>query len=183
MTLLESLKLPLGTIASDFSLPGCDGKTYGLKDFSNAKVLIIVFMCNHCPYVQAVWKRLVDLQAKYAGRGVRFVGINPNKNPEYEEETLEKMAEYSKKYGMNFPYLMDESQSVARAYKAQCTPDIYVFDGDRKLAYHGRIDDSWKDESKVTKRELDDAIARILRGEKPSEDQIPSMGCSIKWRN
>jgi peroxiredoxin len=183
MTLLESLNLPLGTGITDFDLEGSDGKRYSLRSFENAKVLVIVFMCNHCPYVQAVWKRLVDLQAKYADREVQFVGINPNKNPEYEEETLEKMAEYSAKYSMNFPYLMDETQEVAKAYKAQCTPDIYVYDGARKLAYHGRIDDSWKDGSKVTKKELDEAISALLSGKNPSEQQYPSMGCSIKWRN
>jgi len=183
MTLLESLNLPLGTSAMDFCLDGSDGKKYSLKDFSNSKVLVIVFMCNHCPYVQAVWKRLVDLQAKYFEKGVRFVGINPNKNPEYEEETLEKMAEYAEKFQMNFPYLMDEAQNIACAYKAQCTPDIYVYDGKRKLAYHGRIDDNWKDEAKVTRRELDEAISAILSGEKLNDLQYPSMGCSIKWRN
>ena len=184
MTLLESLNLPMGTGVSDFSLPGCDGKKYSLSSFKNSKVLVVVFMCNHCPYVQAVWKRLVDLQTKYVDRGAQFVGINPNKNPEYAEETLEKMAEYSRKYNMNFPYLMDESQEVAKEYKAQCTPDIYVYDAERKLVYHGRIDDNRRDETKIIKRELDEAIATILKGEKPSgEQQYPSMGCSIKWRN
>lgn len=183
MTLLESLNLPLGTSAMDFNLEGSDGKKYSLADFAAAKVLVIVFMCNHCPYVQAVWGRLVDLQAKYAGRGVQFVGINPNKNPEYDEETLEKMAEYSRRYNANFPYLMDDGQNVAKAYKAQCTPDIYVYDSDRKLVYHGRIDDNWKDEGQVTKRELDGAISAVLSGEKLSGEQAPSMGCSIKWRN
>lgn len=139
-------------------------------------------MCNHCPYVQAVWGRLVELQHRYAEKGVQFVGINPNKNPSYDEETLEKMAEYSQKYNMNFPYLMDETQDVARSYKAQCTPDIYVFDAERKLVYHGRIDDNWKDESMVTHEELDAAINALLDGKKPNLAQIPSMGCSIKWR-
>lgn len=183
MVLMESLKLSLGALASDFNLQGSDGKKYGLRDFATAKVLVIVFMCNHCPYVQAVWKRLVNLQAKYKEQGVQFVGINPNKNPEYAEETLEKMAEYYQKYDMNFPYLMDEDQNVAKAYKAQCTPDIYVYDSERKLAYHGRIDDNWKDETMVTHQELDPAINDLLAGKKPNLAQIPSMGCSIKWVN
>ena len=182
MVLLESSNLPLGSDVSDFLLPGVDGEKYSLSDFSDAKALVVVFMCNHCPYVQAVWKRLVDLQAKFQKDGVKFVGINPNFNPKYEEETMPHMVEYSKKYAMNFPYLLDESQDVARAYKAQCTPDIYVYDEGRKLAYHGRIDDSWKDESKVTRRELEDAIFRLIKGEKPDMMQSPSMGCSIKWR-
>jgi len=181
MTLLESLNLSLGTKASDFNLEGSDGKFYSLKSFSDAKVLVVVFMCNHCPYVRAVWERLVGLQAKYIDKDVKFVGINPNKNPKYEEETLEIMSEYSDKYNMNFPYLMDVTQDVAREYKAQCTPDIYVFNSERKLVYHGRIDDNWKDESKVSKRDLDEAINALVRGERPSDIQFPSMGCSIKW--
>jgi len=183
MVLLESLNLPLGTNIIDFDLEGSDRRKYSLKNFEEAKVLVIVFMCNHCPYVQAVWGRLVSLQAKYGDSGVQFIGINPNKNPEYEEETLEKMAKYYQNYEMNFPYLMDEDQSVAKAYKAQCTPDIYVYDSGRKLTYHGRIDDNWKNESLVTKRELDNAIGDILAGKKIDDQQFPAMGCSIKWVN
>jgi peroxiredoxin len=182
MTLLSSLNLPLGTVAADFSLVGSDGRNYSLESFAGAKVLVVVFMCNHCPYVQAVWGRLNALQAKYAEAGVQFVGINPNKNPSYEEETLEKMAEYYQEYKMNFPYLMDETQDVARAYKAQCTPDIYVFDAERKLVYHGRIDDNWKDVSMVTHEELDSALSALLEGKRPNLAQTQSMGCSIKWR-
>lgn len=181
MTLLESLRLPLGTTAPDFSLNGIDYKKYLLTDFKDAKVLVIVFMCNHCPYVQAVWKRLVGLQAKYFESGIKFVGINPNFNPDYPEETLENMAAYYKKYEMNFPYLLDETQNVAREYKAQCTPDIYVFDSERKLKYHGRIDDNWKEPEKVTKHELDEALKALVEGVTISDNQPPSTGCSIKW--
>jgi len=170
----------MGEAAKDFNLLGCDVRRYSLESFKEAKVLVVIFMCNHCPYVQAVWKRLVDLQEKYK-EYVRFVGINPNKNPEYPEETIEMMAEYYSKYGMNFPYLIDETQEVAMAYKAQCTPDIYVFDEERKLVYHGRIDDNWKDENAVTKKDLDEAISAILGGRNVPEPQYPSMGCSIKW--
>lgn len=186
MVLLESIKVPLGSPAYDFLLPGIYDKgadaVYSLKDFSSAKILIVVFMCNHCPYVQAVWSRLVDLQARFEDKGVQFVGINPNKNPDYPEETLEHMAEYFQRYQMNFPYLIDETQEMARKYKAQCTPDIYVYDDQRKLAYHGRIDDNWKEPEKVTKQELAQALEALLRGEKSSENQNPSVGCSIKWR-
>mgnify|MGYP001598224719 CR=1 FL=1 len=182
MTLLESLKLPLGTTAFDFFLDGSDGKKYSLLDFKDAKILVVVFMCNHCPYVQAVWKRLVDLQAKYQGGGVKFVGINPNFNPDYPEETLGNMTIYYKKYEMNFPYLVDETQNVAKEYKAQCTPDIFVFDGKRKLKYHGRIDDNWKEPEKVTTHELDEALKSIVEGKELSDHQSPSIGCSIKWR-
>lgn len=181
MTLLESLDIPMGEPAFDFSLPGTDDKTYTLGDFVGAKALVVVFMCNHCPYVQAVWGRLVELQEKYMD-GVKFVGINPNYNPDYPEESMEKMKEYHEKYGMNFPYLLDETQEMARAYKAQCTPDIFVYDEDRKLAYHGRIDDSWQEEDEVTKRELDEALGALSKGMRPEGKQFPTMGCSIKWR-
>lgn len=181
MVLLESLNLPLGTRAVDFSIKGIDGRVYSLADFRDAKVLVIIFMCNHCPYVQAVWGRLVSLDERFRARGVQFVGINPNINPDYPEDSFEKMGEYAERYGMGFPYLADEKQEVSREYKAQCTPDIYVFDSDRRLAYHGRIDDSWKDEAKITKKELEESLESLLAGVKPSEDQEPSMGCSIKW--
>lgn len=183
MTLLESLSLPMGSKAFSFSLSGIDGKEYRLDDFSDAKVLVIVFMCNHCPYVQAIWGRLIKLQDKFRDDGVQFVGINSNVGSEgYEEETLEKMKEYASEYEMNFPYLADPEQSVAKAYKAQCTPDIYVYDSERKLAYHGRVDDNWKDEESVTKEELSEALSALVRGEEVSADQKSSMGCSIKWK-
>ena len=182
MVLLESLKLEMGRDALDFNLPATDGQNYALSDFSDAKVLVIVFMCNHCPYVQAIWDRLVALQDQFADKGVQFVGINPNLNPNYEEETFDKMKEYFDRYNMNFPYLQDASQEVAREYKAECTPDLYVFNADRKLAYHGRIDDNWQDESAVTKNELAEALESILVGSELVE-QSPTIGCSIKWRD
>ncbi len=181
MSLVESLKLPLGSPILPFSLCGLDGKMVDVAGFREAKVLVVVFMCNHCPYVQAVWPRLVALQEQYKGKGVQFVGINPNLHPAYPEETLEKMQEYAQRFGMNFPYLQDVSQEVARAYKAQCTPDIYVYNDQRTLAYHGRIDDNWKEEAKVQKHELAEALDCLLQGEQPGLDQHPSMGCSIKW--
>lgn len=182
MVLLKSLNLPMGERAKNFSLKGVDESFFSLDDFSYAKVLVIVFMCNHCPYVQAVWGRLNKLQERFLKDGVQFVGINSNLNPDYEEETFEKMQEYYKKFCMNFPYLLDDTQNVAREYKAQCTPDIYVFDGERKLAYHGRIDDSWQDESKVTKQELAEVLESLIKDEKILGVQNSSMGCSIKWR-
>lgn len=170
MALLESIKIVSGTPASQFSLRGIDDKIYTLDSFKDAKVLVVVFMCNHCPYVQAIWGRLVSLQERFKADGVQFVGINPNvANKGYEEETFEMMKEYANRYKMNFPYLVDEDQSVAREYKAQCTPDIYVYDVELKLAYHGKIEE-----------ELAPAIESILKGESV-EEQKPSIGCSIKW--
>ena len=182
MTLLESLKIDLGEPAEDFSLKGTDEKVYTLASFKEAKVLVLVFMCNHCPYVKAVWQRLIDLQEEFGARGVKLVGINANAaNLDYEEDSFENMQKEFAERKMNFPYLIDADQKIAREYKAQCTPDIFVYGNERKLAYHGRIDDNWKDENKVTKRELAQAIEAILKGEKIAEPQYPSMGCSIKW--
>lgn len=182
MVLLESLNLEMNMPATDFSLKRTDGKFMSLKDYAESKVLVIVFMCNHCPYVQAVWPRLVDLQSQFANSGVVFVGINANSNADYPEDSFEKMAEYANKYEMNFDYLFDENQETAKAYKAQCTPDIYVFDENRKLKYHGRIDDNWQDEAAVTKKELAEALENILLGREVEVEQKPSMGCSIKWQ-
>lgn len=172
----------MGEPAKAFELKGVDEKIYNLESFKEAKVLVIVFMCNHCPYVKAIWQRLINLQEKFKNSGVQLVGINANAaNSNYGEDSFENMQNEFKERRMNFPYLIDLDQKISREYKAQCTPDIYVYDNERKLAYHGRIDDSWKDESKVTKNELAEAIETILKGEKVSEIQHPSMGCSIKW--
>lgn len=182
MVLLESLNGLLGTCAYQFSLKGIDGRMYSLDDFRDAKALVIVFMCNHCPYVQAVWPKLVALQEKY--REVQFVGINPNiGNKDYSEETSEKMKEYAERFNMNFPYLVDENQETAKKYKAQCTPDIYVYDSERKLAYHGRVDDARPEKGEATTHDLDDALDALLKGDMPKKQQFPCMGCSIKWYN
>jgi len=182
MVLLASLKLPMRTPAPDFSLIGIDDQKHSLAEYSKAKVLVVVFTCNHCPYAHAVWPRLVALQEKYKDQSVQFVAINSNYNPDYPEDSFEKMKEYALKFKVNFPYLQDMTQDIARSFKAQCTPDIYVFGQDRKLAYHGRVDDNWKEPEKVTRHELDDAIVLLLQGKVLSEEQHPSMGCSIKYR-
>ncbi|MBI4234862.1 thioredoxin family protein [Candidatus Peregrinibacteria bacterium] len=172
MVLLKSESIPMGTDAPNFSLEGTDGKIYSLRNFMDAKVLVIVFMCNHCPYVQTIWPNLIELSRDFADNGVQFVGINPNTiNPEYEEESMEMMQRYFNEQGMNFPYLEDKKQSVAREYGASCTPDIFVYDAGRKLAYHGRIDNN----------ELADAIDALLVDGQPDDEQNPSQGCSIKW--
>lgn len=182
MVLLESLKLPMGNPIINFSLPATDGKTYGLSDFSDKKVLVLIFMCNHCPYVHAVIDRLIAIQSDYADKGVQLIGINANDSDNYPEDSFDAMKEWYKEKGMNFVYLHDESQSVAKAYKAQCTPDIYVYDQNRQLVYHGRIDDNWQDESSVTKQELREALNAILNNTPISEKQLPTIGCSIKWK-
>ncbi len=182
MTLLKSINVPLGTKAIDFCLKGIDGEMHSLADYDDKEVLVVVIMCNHCPYVQAVDDRLVQLQDKFAERNVQFVGINPNDGIKYPEDNFENMVKRAKEKGYNFPYLRDEDQSVARKYQAQCTPDIYVYNNERELCYHGQIDDNWQEPDKVTSHDLNDAIGTLLEGKKPSPNQYPSMGCSIKWK-
>lgn len=182
MALLESKALPLGSPIIPFTLPNPEGKQHSDSDYQNQKVLVVIFMCNHCPYVQAVHERLTNLQGQYDQNEVQFIGINANDWENYPDDSPEKMAETIEGWGISFPYLYDESQETAKAYQAQCTPDIYVFDADRKLAYHGRIDDNWQEPEKVTRQELKAAIDALVAGEKPSNEQYPTIGCSIKWR-
>ncbi len=187
MALLESKKLELGMIAPDFDLPSTDGKSYRISSFSDAKALVVIFMCNHCPYVVAVQGRIAALAKEYQARGVRLVGINPNDSVKYPDDSFDAMKGRAKEQGYVFPYLRDESQDVARAYDAVCTPDIYAFEnagsnaGRFLLRYHGRLDDSWKDPAAVKRRELALALDAILAGMPVPQEQIPSMGCSIKW--
>lgn len=182
MALLESLTLPLGTPAPEFTLQDATGKSYSLTDYKDKKAVVIIFMCNHCPYVIAVWDRIVALENKYRDRDIQFISINPNIHPDYPEDAIEKMPEYAAKHNMTHPYLADPTQEVAKEYQAQCTPDIYVFDNELKLAYHGRIDDNWKEPETATSHELDEALEALSQNQKPKAQQHPSMGCSIKWK-
>ncbi len=181
MALLHSTMVPLDSPAHDFQLPGADGKEYSLDSFNASKVLVVIFMCNHCPYVKAVLERLIDLQNEFREQGVQLVGINPNDAKRYPDDSPESMLKLVQEKNIPFPYLIDESQEVAKTYDAVCTPDIYVYGEDRKLLYRGRIDDNWEQPQAVTQRDLQDAILKILSGESVSAEQIPSMGCSIKW--
>lgn len=182
MVLLKSFDGGLGVAAPDFDLPGVDGERYTLVRFSDADVLVVVFMCNHCPYVQACVDRLVALQRDFFDRGVRFVGINANDDATYPEDDFPAMQEFARARGVNFPYLHDASQAVARAYGAVCTPDIFVYDRARTLRYHGRIDDNWQDAARATTHELADALVALTSGGVVDAEQHPSMGCSIKWK-
>jgi len=182
MVLLNSKMLPLGTKASNFDLRGTNDKNYSLDSFKDKKVLVIIFMCNHCPYVIAVLERIIAIQNDYADKGVQLIGINPNDTVKYPEDSFDNMRKIVNEKDIPFPYLIDESQGTARIYDAVCTPDIYVYGNKRTLVYRGRIDDNWQDESKVTRRDLRSALDAILKGNPVSEEQIPSMGCSIKWK-
>lgn len=182
MALIESITVTLGSAAPSFSLWGVDDRQYSLADFHDATILVVIFMCNHCPYIQACINRLVVLQDDFLKRGVQFVGINSNDSVNYPEDGFEAMKVFSREKKMNFPYLLDETQEVARAYGAVCTPDIFVCDEVRLLRYHGRIDNNWKDASKATMHELRDALELMVGGAVPHEIQHSSMGCSIKWK-
>ena len=154
MALTESKDLALGTPCPDFRLRSVDGKTYARDGFREKPALVVMFICNHCPYVQAVEDRIIALAREYGPRSVQLVGICSNDPTDYPDDRPERLRARAREKRYGFPYLIDETQDVARAFGAVCTPDIYVFDRDRRLAYHGRIDDNWNDPKKVTRREL-----------------------------
>lgn len=182
MALLESLDIPLQSPFIPFSLKDTKGALIEGNKLFGSHGLLVVFTCNHCPYAIAVWSRLIHLAQEIKTWGIETVAINPNIHPDYPEDNPSEMAKKINEWGIPFPYLIDDSQEIAKKYQAQCTPDLYLFDDHKTLFYHGRIDDNWKDETKVTKQELKAACA-ALRDAKPFGDkQMPSMGCSIKWK-
>ena len=183
MVLMESAqKLKLGQTAPEFSLSGVDGKIHSLSEFSEASAVVVLFMCNHCPYVLAKLPAIKKLYDTYRPRNVAFVGINSNSNPDYPDDDFEHMKTFVKEQGLKFPYLFDDSQSVAKAYGAVCTPDPFVFDSGMRLAYHGRIDDALSPEAKPTTEDLALALDDVLMGKIPKSNFMPSRGCSIKWK-
>ncbi|UUO05842.1 thioredoxin family protein [Blastopirellula sp. J2-11] len=182
MVKTASTMLPLGTPAPDFSLINVDGSSVSLADFAGAPALVVMFMCNHCPFVKHLADDLASFASEYQAKGAAVVGISPNDASNYPADSPEQMVAEAEARGYTFPYLYDESQEVAKAYKAACTPDFFVFDKDQKLAYRGQFDASRPgNEIPVTGEDLRKAVDTILRGEKPSEDQAPSIGCNIKW--
>jgi peroxiredoxin len=183
MVMTASTMLPLGTEAPGFALPDAVGNLVSLSDFEEAKTLVVVFMCNHCPFVKHVIDGLVKLVKEYQSRGVAFVGINANDVGEFPEDRPEKMAEFAREKGITFPYLYDETQNVAKQYHAACTPDFFVFDENRRLVYRGQMDDSRPGSNvPVTGADLRAALDAILAEEPVPEEQKPSMGCNIKWK-
>jgi peroxiredoxin len=175
--------LPLGTKAPDFSLPDPSGHKVSLVDFAKNPALLVVFMCNHCPYVKHVASGLAQLAKDYQAKGVAVVGISSNDVKSHPDDSPAKMAEEVKARGYAFPYLYDESQAVAKAYHAACTPDFYVFDRERRLAYRGQMDASRPDSGiPVSGKDLRAALDAVLAGKKPAAEQKPSIGCNIKWK-
>ncbi len=170
----------LGTPAPDFDLPGVDNRRYSLASFKDKPVLVVMFSCNHCPYVKDYETRMVAIQKDYAARGVQLVAINSNDEKAYPEDSLPEMVKRSKERGFNFPYLRDESQEVVGTYGGVCTPHVFAFDSKRVLRYRGRIDDS-RDTNKVTSHDLRNALDDLLAGKPVREADTKPFGCSIKW--
>jgi peroxiredoxin len=173
--------LKTGSTAADFTLRGVDNMMHSLQDYKS-KATLVVFICNHCPYVKARIGDIVDLQSRFNTSEVQVIGINSN-DPNYTDEGFDNMIIFANKYKLNFPYLIDETQDVARAYGAVCTPDPFLFDADRRLVFHGRINDALEPDAKPTVQVMENNIRKLLRGERIEKDFDPSIGCSIKWKN
>ena len=176
------MSLQPGEPAPDFTLRGTDDRTYTLATFADKPVLVVVFSCNHCPYVQAYEDRLIALQRDYAERGVQVVAINSNDDRTYAEDSFENMIARSRAKSFNFPYLRDQTQKIAQAYGATHTPQLFVFGSDRTLRYTGKIDDNWQRPQSVTRHYLREAIDSVLTGRNPAEAITHAIGCTIKWR-
>lgn len=173
---------PLGELAPDFNLKGVDGEMYSLATYADKSVLVIAFVCNHCPYVMAYWDRLKALQETFGAQGVHIIGINSNDDVNYPDDSYENMVELYSSEGLNFSYLRDETQDVAKAYHAERTPQVFVFDADRKLRYTGGIDNSYNDPENVTETPLKDALEALLEGREVEKPEAHSVGCSVKWK-
>jgi peroxiredoxin len=184
MALTASTMLPLGAPAPDFRLPDTDGALVSLGDFADAPALLVIFLCNHCPYVKHVRAELAALGREYQARGVGVVGISSNDVKTHPDDSPAMMAREKAEAGYTFPYLFDESQAVAKLYQAACTPDFYVFDRDRKLVYRGQLDASRPENGiPVTGRDVRAALDAVLAGTPAPAEQRPSMGCNIKWKS
>jgi len=182
MARTPSTMLPLGTEAPDFSLVNVDGRTVSLTDFDGAPALLVVFMCNHCPFVKHLADALAQFAAEFMPKGLAMVGISSNDAASHPADSPEQMVREAEERGYQFPYLYDDTQGVAKAYHAACTPDFFLFDRDRRLVYRGQFDSSRPDSGiPVTGEDLRAAVDAVLAGKKPGEDQRPSIGCNIKW--
>jgi len=184
MARTPSNMMPLGTIAPDFSLPNTiTGETVTLSDLKSDIATVLMFICNHCPYVKHVQGELVKLANDYQAKGISFIAISANDVVNYPDDSPEKMKIVAQQLGYPFPYLYDETQEVAKAYQAACTPDFYIFDKDLKCVYRGQLDDARpKNNLPVTGKDIRAALDAILAGQAVNSDQKPSIGCNIKWK-
>lgn len=184
MARTPSVMIPLGTKAPDFELPDTvSGNDISLNDLKGSVATVIMFICNHCPFVKHVNAQLVSLAYDYIPKGIAFAAISANDANDYPEDSPEAMKKAAETLGYLFPYLYDESQETARAYQASCTPDFYVFDKELKLVYRGQLDDSRPGNGKpVTGKDIREALGHILEGTPVQENQVPSIGCNIKWK-
>jgi peroxiredoxin len=174
--------LSIGGKAIPFSLPGVDDQEHALADYAGKEAVVVVFSCNHCPYVRAWEDRMVQTQADFAGKGVQLIAINSNDADNYPDDSFPKMRERAQQKGFNFPYLFDKSQEVARLYGAERTPEFFVFDKAGVLTYHGALDDNYEDPGAVKSQYLSDALEAVLAGQSPSTAETPAVGCTIKWK-
>ena len=184
MVSLETPVCDFGAPAVDFELPGIDGKNWTLKDCAGENGLLVMFICNHCPYVKAIRERLVRDTRELLEHGINSVAIMANDPSQYEEDSFENMQKVAADYDFPFPYLMDESQAIAKAYGAVCTPDFFGYNADMELQFRGRLDASRKETAPAdAKRDLFEAMIQVAKTGKGPSEQIPSMGCSIKWKD
>jgi peroxiredoxin len=174
--------LKTGDKAISFGLPGVDDRRHALEDYADKEAVAVVFTCNHCPYARAWEDRLIDIQADYAARGVQLLAISANDAKRYPADSFPRMKERSDQKGFNFPYLYDESQEVARAYGAQRTPEIFLFDKDATLRYHGTVDDNYEDPKAVRSHYFIDALEAVLEDREPATAETAPVGCTIKWK-
>jgi peroxiredoxin len=183
MARTPSTMLPLGTKAPDFSLVNIDGRTVSLADFNGAPALLVMFICNHCPFVKHLAGSRAQFAHEYMQKKVAVVGISSNDVANYPADSPEQMVHEAEDQGYTFPYLYDETQEVAKAYRAACTPDFFLFDRDQRLVYRGQFDSSRPDNGvPITAADLRAAIDAVLAGQQPNEKQLPSIGCNIKWK-
>lgn len=174
--------LDTGDEAISFELPGVDGETHSLSDYGEKAAVAIIFTCNHCPYARAWEDRIVSIQSDYGSGGLQVLAINANDANKYPNDGFPQMQQRAEEKGFNFPYLHDESQEVATVYGAKRTPEVFLFDGDRKLAYHGAVDDNYDDPADVHNHYLREAVEAVLSEEEPPTSHTSPVGCSIKWK-
>lgn len=179
---MSTNKLKIDSLLPQFKLTGTDGKFYSTEDLADKNILIVIFSCNHCPYVQAYEGRMIALQNEFQNKSVQIVAINSNDDAKYPEDSFDEMKKRADEKHFNFPYLRDESQEIAKAFGASHTPQIFLFNSERKLKYEGKIDDNWQESDKVRNQYLRDAILEVLDGKDVSIPETFSIGCTIKWK-